>query len=338
MHGYSEKLRSATVRTISTATLSSAVLNLCATFGVAAVAMMLAFRLMDGSMDLFHALFALVLAPEFFAPIRAFASDFHASLDGKNTLAHILNLLGESSASAAGHREDVDIPLWDESCTLQLDGVTYSYGDGQDALGPIDLVASGFERIAIVGRSGAGKSTLANLIAGFCAPENGRILVNGQQVELSCAQWKTQVRYIPQHPYVFRASVADNVRLYAPDSTDEEVAAVVEAVGLGNLVDELPYGLETMLGEGGRGLSGGQAHRIALARVLLDEHARVLVFDEPTAHLDIETELDLKGPMLAAMDKKLVFFATHRRHWLEDLDRTVSIDDEQLRSNEKGIA
>ena len=338
VHGYSEKLRRATVRTISTATLSSAVLNLCATFGVAAVAMMLAFRLMDGSLDLFRALYALILAPEYFAPIRAFASDFHASLDGKNTLAHVLSLLEGSSVSVAEHREDVGIPFWDESCTLLLDNVSYSYGDGRDALGPIDLKATGFERIAIVGRSGAGKSTLANLLAGLLLPEQGCVLVNGQQVDLSCEQWKTQVRYIPQHPYVFRASVADNVRLYAPQATDGEVVAAIEAVGLRQLVDELPDGLETMLGEGGRGLSGGQAHRIALARILLDEHARVLVFDEPTAHLDIETELDLKEPMLAAMDEKLVFFATHRMHWLEDMDRTVSVDDEKMHQNEEGIA
>ena len=138
--------------------------------------------------------------------------------------------------------------------------------------------------------------------------------------------WADCVRYIPQNPYIFRASLADNMRFYRPDATREQVEAAVRAVGLEALVDELPDGLDTLVGEGGRGLSGGEAHRVALARVLLDDRARVLVFDEPTAHLDIETERDLKQPMLAAMDGKLVLFATHRLHWMADMDRVIMLD------------
>ena len=333
---FSEKLRRATIRTLSTATLSSAVLDLCTTFGVAAVAMMLAFRLMDGSMSLAPALTALVLAPEYFSPIRAFASDFHSSLDGRNALEAVLRMTGplsdrEPDLSAEQPREQ--LPEWSKTCTLELDDVTFEY-DESSSVGPLSISASGFERIAIIGKSGAGKSTLADLIGGFRIPCDGSIKVNGVSSDLSDPSWKNQVRYIPQSPYVFNASLFDNIRFYAPNADTADVMRAVEAVGLAEFVDELPDGLNTIIGVGERGVSGGQAHRIALARLLVDPHARILIFDEPTAHLDIETERDLKPAMLAAMEGRLVFFATHRLHWVQDFERVITLDNGKVISDE----
>ena len=107
---------------------------------------------------------------------------------------------------------------------------------------------------------------------------------------------------------------------------DDEVARAVEVVGLEGLVDELPRGLDTRIGEGARPLSGGQAQRIALARAFLDRSRRILLFDEPTAHLDIETEMELKERMLPLMEGRLVFFATHRLHWVDDMDVVVVME------------
>lgn len=325
VYEYSERLRAATVRTLSTATLSSAVLDLCTTFGVAAVAMMLAFRLMDGSINLMTALAALVLAPEYFLPIRAFASDFHASLNGKNALRAVLEMLG---AGRQQTRQTPNAPIadWNASSELEVDGACYSYGTVPSGVGPVSLHASGFQKIAIVGRSGAGKSTLAGILAGFLDTESGRVLIDGKPADLTGPEWKRQVRYIPQNPYLFNLTLRENIAFYAPDAPEDAIMDAVKAVGLEELVGELPEGLDTVIGEGAQGFSGGQAHRIALARILLDDSARVLVFDEPTAHLDIETELELKREMLRVMEGRLVFFATHRLHWLQDMDCVIELD------------
>ena len=363
----SEALRTATVATLRTATLSSVVLDLCATFGVAAVAIMLAFRLMDGSIGLETGLFALIIAPEYFAPMRSFASEFHASLDGKNALAAVLafNDVGNEPVSDkvdpsaepgdaavphkleggeepesheppedSGESRAIDAPSdaasFDGLQSVVFEGVGYRYADGTWGVENMSFQLNAGDKVAVVGKSGSGKSTLANLFAGFVRPSAGTVRVNGEEADLACSAWQRQVRYIPQNPYVFRTSLLKNVRFYRPDASREDVERAVAAVGLDNVVAELPDGLDTVVGEGARGLSGGEAHRVALARVLVDDRAQVLVFDEPTAHLDIETERDLKEPMLAAMRGKTVLFATHRLHWCDDMDRIIDLGDTRL--------
>lgn len=339
----SEDFRVATDKTLRVATLSSVVLDLLATLGVAGVAMLLGFRLVDGSLPLFTGLAVLVIAPEYFAPLRQFAGDFHASLDGRNALADILGLI--DSQGGEDDAESLDIGPWTADSTLSLDGIAFRYPpDGEHeagnvALEGICLDAHGFAKVGIVGPSGSGKSTLASLLGGFLEPEDGRIGIDGREVPrdaLAGESWRRQMLYIPQDPHIFRASLRDNIAFYTPDCSDGDIAEAVRVVGLEPLVEELPHGLDTVIGEGGRTLSGGQAHRIALARALLDTSRRILVFDEPTAHLDIETELELKERMLPLMRGRLVFFATHRLHWLENMDVVVTLHDGKIARIEQG--
>ena len=336
----SEDFRYATVETLKTATLSGAVLDLVATLGVAGVSLMLGFRLIDGIMTLFPALATLVLSPEYFKPIREFAGDFHASLDGKNALKSITAIIANDAKEIA----PVDVEPWDESSKLRLDNIAYSYpvlesdkpAAGEDggatlsrrALEDVSFRVQGYTKVGIVGLSGSGKSTLANLIGGFARPDEGTIGVAGTRTaSLQQPSWQRQLLYIPQNPYLFHASLRDNIRFYSPDADDEAMAEAISVTGLDDLVKQLPDGLDTVIGEGGRGLSGGQAQRIALARALLDPSRKVLIFDEPTAHLDIETELELKERMLPLMEGKLVFFATHRLHWLANMDYILVLED-----------
>lgn len=321
----SERFREATVRTMRTATLSGAVLDLIATLAVAGVSVLLAFRLLDGSLPLAPALAALVLSPEFFGPIRRFASDFHASLDGRNALAAVLRAIEPSGAE---HADEPSMALWGPGSTLDLEDVSVARdGDAPPVLRGVSLSVRGPRVIGLVGPSGAGKSTLAMLLAGFLPPTGGRVLIDGGELaSLCCEAWRRQVLYIPQSPHVFPTTLRENLALYSPGASDAQVGDAVAAMGLTSLVAQLG-GLDAQVGEGGADLSGGQAQRIALARALLDPGRRILVLDEPTAHLDIETELELKERMLPLMSDRLVVIATHRLHWLAQMDEALVLRD-----------
>lgn len=346
----SERHREATMRTLRVAMLSSAVLDLFATAALAAVAIMLGFRLVDGSMTLFPALMALMLVPEFFKPIRAFAADYHASLDGKNALEHISALIQGSTtndaaasgstchddaASGSATNDDaapassasVAVPSRPRLATVSVHNVSFSYPDQPAALHNVSFSFSSPACIGIVGASGAGKSTLASVLAGMSDPTAGSFEVDGFALQtLRDPSWLSRVAYIPQHPYVFHATLRENVAFYTPNASAEAIDAAVRAMGLEQLVADLPDGLDTVIGEGARTVSGGQAQRIALARVLLDPSRQVLVLDEPTAHLDIETEYELKQRMVPLMRGRLVFFATHRLHWMAQMNHVLVLD------------
>lgn len=335
----SEKFRIATMKTLRTATLSGAVLDAFSTISLAAVAVMLGFRLVDGSITLLPALFVLVIMPDYFRPIREFASDYHATLNGKNTLTQVLEVLGCSAETAAkkeSHtpRLQVDAPKlepWQKLSVLTFEHIGISY-EGETALKDVSCSFGGFRKYGIVGPSGCGKTTLAQLLAGVLQPTQGSIVVNNHAIEtLSMSSWRKQVAYLPQSPHIFSTTLRNNLTFYQPDATEEEIAHALELVGLTSLVTELPKGLDTVVGEGGRSLSGGQSQRVALARAVLHRTCRVLVFDEPTAHLDIETEWELKQRMLPLMEGKLVFFATHRLHWLSEMDEILLLEDGQVR-------
>lgn len=363
----SERFRKATMKTLRVATLSGAVLDAFSTVSIAAIAVLLGFRLVDGSLGLYPALFVLVVMPDYFRPIREFASDYHASLDGKNALRSILDTLGAngeiSSESAdedttaainatAADNKSVgssttatrsavdkttsainDTTLSSPAFSLELRDVSFSYGSSSSsnantfALENISATFFGGQRIGIVGASGSGKSTLAHILAGLTDPTSGKIVLNEQRLStLNTPWWHHRVAYIPQDPHIFHASLRDNVAFYHPEASDADLEQVCSLIGLNSLIEELPEGINTIIGEGGHALSGGQAQRIAFARAFLNDECSVLIFDEPTAHLDIETELELKEHMLSLMQNKLVFFATHRMHWLSAMDSVVVLD------------
>ena len=390
----SEQFRKATMETLKTATLSGATLDMFATLALAAVAIMLGMRLIDGSLALLPALFVLILVPEYFRPIREFAADFHANLEGKNSL-HTISAMREATRYVP---PAVEVPTWNETSTLFLHEVEKVY-DGVSALRPFSGELQGYARVGVIGASGSGKSTLLRLLAGLedptISPRDGSatsaqdaaqgataaqgvaqgtaqgataaqgvaqgvvqgatapspapfVIRNGgdntradrksdtipdREMEsivldsLRQASWQDQIAYIPQDPYIFHATVRDNLAFYNPEASDAQIIDALHTLGLTQLLDELPQGLDTLLGEGGRELSGGQAQRIALARAFLDSKRKILLFDEPTAHLDVETEYELKAPMLALMQGKLVVFATHRLHWLDAFDVVYELDD-----------
>lgn len=318
----SERFRKATMASLKVGILSTFALDFFTTLSIAVVAVLLGLRLINEGILLFPALTILILAPEYFLPIRDFSSDYHATLDGKNAMTAVTEILHQPEAQVPA----VTVPRWQEDAQLTIDQLAFSYEE-KAALTDINLNVTGFKKIGIIGLSGSGKSTLINTLSGFLVPDSGEITLGGAKTTaFRQASWQEQLIYIPQNPYIYRLTLQENVAFYQPTATKEAVLKAIEVAGLTELLAELPQGLDTMLGEGERHLSGGQAQRIALARAFLDQRRKILLFDEPTAHLDIETEVALKERMLPLMENHLVFFATHRLHWMEEMDEIIVMD------------
>ncbi len=318
----SERFRKATMASLKVGILSTFALDFFTTLSIAVVAVLLGLRLINEGILLFPALTILILAPEYFLPIRDFSSDYHATLDGKNAMTAVTEILHQPEAQVPA----VTVPRWQEDAQLTIDQLAFSYEE-KAALTDIDLNVTGFKKIGIIGLSGSGKSTLINTLSGFLVPDSGEITLGGAKTTaFRQASWQEQLIYIPQNPYIYRLTLQENIAFYQPTATKEAVLKAIEVAGLTELLAELPQGLDTMLGEGERHLSGGQAQRIALARAFLDQQRKILLFDEPTAHLDIETEVALKERMLPLMENRLVFFATHRLHWMEEMDEIIVMD------------
>jgi len=318
----SERFRKATMASLKVGILSTFALDFFTTLSIAVVAVLLGLRLINEGILLFPALTILILAPEYFLPIRDFSSDYHATLDGKNAMTAVTEILHQPEAQVPA----VTVPRWQEDAQLTIDQLAFSYEE-KAALTDINLNVTGFKKIGIIGLSGSGKSTLINTLSGFLVPDSGEITLGGAKTTaFRQASWQEQLIYIPQNPYIYRLTLQENVAFYQPTATKEAVLKSIEVAGLTELLAELPQGLDTMLGEGERHLSGGQAQRIALARAFLDQQRKILLFDEPTAHLDIETEVALKERMLPLMENRLVFFATHRLHWMEEMDEIIVMD------------
>lgn len=322
----SEEFRHKTMAVLRVAMLSTFALDFFATLSIAVIAVYLGFNLLNGQILLFSTLAILILAPEYFLPIRNFAGDFHATLNGKNAFNRINQLIKLPKEPV----ENITLTSWNSEDQLNIQDLEFKYNKGTTIV-PLSLKIKGYEKVGIIGVSGSGKSTLINLLSGFLTPETSKIQIQNQTVTtLNILDWHNQLIYIPQNPYVFTASLRENIAFYTPQSSDEDIKNAIHIVGLDDLLKELPDELNTIIGQGKRVLSGGQAQRIALARAFLDKKRKIMVFDEPTAHLDIEKEVDLKQKMLPLMKNHLVIFATHRLHWMKEMDYILVMDHGKL--------
>lgn len=322
----SKRYRKATMSTLKVAFLSSFALDFFSMLSIATVAVFLGLRLIEGELLLLPALTALMLAPEYFLPVREVGNDYHATLNGKEAN-EAMQVILEEKGFRTQETQSVQLNEWNEQSALTLHDVSVQYDEHAPySIQDVDLTVKGKKKIGIIGASGSGKSTLTDVLGGFVEPTSGQITLNGNPlVHLQMKEWQKEVVYMPQHPYLFHMTLRENIRFYEPHATDEEVERAASEAGLSQLVAQLPNGLDEVIGEQGRGLSGGQAQRIALARTVLGKRS-IMLLDEPTAHLDIETEYELKKTMLPLFEDRLVFLATHRLHWMPDMDEIIVMD------------
>lgn len=314
-------VRSATMRTLRTAFLSALSMDMIAGFGVGFVAMVLGLRLLWGQLGLQTAIAVLLVAPEIFIPLRRAGAEFHASTEGQAAADRVVEVLDTPTAVT---RVETPLPRLPAPGTLDVSGlvVEYEHRD-RPALASFSMQVSEGARVALTGPSGSGKSTVLSALLGFVAPSGGAVTVDGRAAGADPA-WRDHFSWLPQRPHLFNATLAENLRLGAPVASDDELHAVLDAVGLTGLLSGLAAGLETAIGHDGLTLSAGERQRVALARALL-RPAPVLLLDEPTASLDPGTAARLAPALEPWLAGRSILVAAHEPVLLPHFDAIVDL-------------
>jgi thiol reductant ABC exporter CydD subunit len=323
-----EQYRRETMGTLRIAFISALVLELCAMLGTAVVAATIGVQLVGGNLTLQAGLTVLLLAPELYGPLRQVGQQFHAGAEGTAAAERIFQILDQRPETASWtDAESVRVPVRSpRDYGIVLRGVSYRYpGRPGRVLDSIDLELPAGSLTALVGESGSGKSTVARLLARLADPTDGAIRCGGDDLRtLDLDGWRAQVAWVPQHPTLFSGTVAENITLAAPHTTAAELEQAIDAAGLREVIESLPSGLQTTIGEAGRRLSAGQRQRIALARAFLKD-APLLVLDEPTAHLDSESAERIGESIERLAAGRTTLLIVHHPSLAQRAERTVHI-------------
>lgn len=304
--------RQLTMQVLRVAFLSALVLEFFATVGIAVVAVLIGFRLLGHELAFRDGLFVLLLAPEFYLPLRALGGLRHARMDAL-AAAQQLAALEDAPAPASAPLVGGRLSPADASPCLRFEAVHHVHAGRTATLRDCSFELRPNRVTALVGATGAGKSTLLNLLLGFAPPSSGRVVVDGVDLaELDIAQWRRQLAWVPQQTHVFEGSLRQNLLLAAPAARPAALERAAAASGLDAVIARAPQGWDTPLGERGLGLSGGELQRLALARALLREQARLWLLDEPTAHLDDDSARAMDRIIRDAAATRTVLLVAHR--------------------------
>ncbi|MCE8001835.1 thiol reductant ABC exporter subunit CydD [Billgrantia ethanolica] len=329
VHAAADEYRRLSMRTLRVAFLSSAVLEFFASVAIAVVAIYVGFGLLGyiefgpaEELTLFSGLLVLLLAPEFFQPLRTLAQHYHDRAAALGAADGMLALLSEPVRPTHSAASPPSAP---ERC-VALAAVTLTHPGRGQVLGPLDVVVERGDTLVVSGPSGAGKSALLQLLAGFVAPASGQRL----------AAPDLKIAWMDQRPLLIHGSLAENLRLAAPQASDAELERALAHAGLAELVAALPQGIHTPLGERGSGLSGGQAQRLALARVFLSD-AELVLLDEPTASLDEATEARvIESLRRLGKDGRTLVIATHHPALMAMASRRLALHEGREQALEAG--
>ncbi|WP_150237415.1 thiol reductant ABC exporter subunit CydD [Nocardiopsis quinghaiensis] len=346
LRGVGEEHRRATMGTLRIAFLSAFALELLSTLAVALVAVEVGLRLLGGHMDYQTALLVLILAPEAYLPLREVGARFHASVEGVAAAEQVFAELdrgrdaaggvpGEGTGGVPAPPPATGRPAPAAAGDIRFEGVELLHpGRDVPALSGLDLEVGAGEHLLLTGPSGAGKTTLLSLLLRLTEPTRGRISVRapgGRWEPLDAVpadDWRLGTAWVPQHPYLFDVSVADNIRLGAPEASMDRVREAARLAEADAFVSALPDGYHTRLGERGARLSAGQRQRIALARAMCRD-APLVLLDEPTAHLDPENAAAVRTAVTRLLEGRTAVIVAHDSGWAReafgDTLRTASL-------------
>ena len=249
----SEDYRTSTMKVLRVAFLSSLVLEFLSTVSIAVVAVLIGFRLLWGEIAFLPGFFVLLLAPEYYLPLRSLGAHYHARMEAIGAAEGVVEILQTPLPDRMPRQETVPVP--DTLLGVQFQSVEFAYEPGRPALRGATFNAEAGCVTALVGTSGAGKSTVMNLLLGFAKPQHGSIRINNLDLaRFDEAAWLEHVAWVPQHPHVFAGTLRDNIRMARPEATDEEVEAAARAAGAHDFILAMPQRYHTPIGERGAGL------------------------------------------------------------------------------------
>ncbi|MDG5788031.1 thiol reductant ABC exporter subunit CydD [Evansella sp. AB-P1] len=321
--------RDATMTVLKIAFVSSLMLEFISMLSIGLIALEVGLRLVIyEQLSFFTAFFVLILAPEFYNSLKELGSAFHAGRGSMGAAKKVIEELEmtEQPVQWGERRLEINSPP-----TIKLENVSFSYSEGKFALNNINLEIPPHSEVALVGRSGSGKSTLLNVISGIVSPTEGRISVQNQSLfDYKEKDWFDHISYISQNPYLFSGTIEENIAIGGRGiTTIEEIQQAAKKAGINEMIKSLEEGFDTMVGEGGRGLSGGEKQRVALARAFLKKPT-IILFDEPTVGLDLQTERILQQSIKELGKSATIITVAHRLHTIKNADKILFLEDGKL--------
>ncbi|WP_337019213.1 thiol reductant ABC exporter subunit CydD [Oceanobacillus massiliensis] len=325
--------RDATMDVLKVAFTNSLALEFISMLSVGLVALEVAVRMIIFQDITFYTGFLmLILAPEFYSKLKDLGSAFHTGRTSMGAVKKLEEELSEMSQTVQwGENRLHENPADSRIPTLEIIHAGFSYGAGAFTLKDIHTVIQPYDQVAIIGKTGSGKSTLLNMIAGLADPLEGEIRINGKnRKEILEKDWFDNISYISQDPYLFSGSIADNIAIgAAEEATREAIIDASQKAGIAELINSLEDAYDTPIGEAGRGLSGGERQRIAIARSFL-KHPSIILFDEPTTGLDLQTEQILTKAIQELGESSTVITVAHRLHTIKNADLILLMDKGEL--------
>lgn len=322
-----EDYREATRRTIQVFGIYEPLLKVIGTFTVAALVLLGAFRVIEGTLEVGVLLAAVLYTRNFFTPIDSLAMFYNSFQSASAALEKISGVLEETPAIADPAKPASFVA---RQGTIRFDRVSFGYSDDVEVLPPFDLTIPGGQTVALVGATGAGKSSVAKLIARFYDPTSGRITLDGRDLkDISNRDLRRAVALVTQEAYLFSGSVSDNIRLGNPRAGDAEVTAAAQAVGAHDFISALPDGYDTDVNKRGGRLSSGQRQLVSFARAFLAD-PRVLILDEATASLDIPSERLVQHGLKTLLADRTAIIIAHRLSTVAIADRVLVMQDGRI--------
>jgi ATP-binding cassette subfamily C protein CydD len=320
----SDDFRHATLSVLKIAFLSSFALEFLATISVALVAVIIGFRLFFGTLDFATGFVVLLLAPEFYLPLRQLGSHYHARLQGISAAADMLIILNAPLPSKNNnHTAHINM---EGNSTISVHDLNFSYPNSNEGINNINLTLPSTGLVAIVGASGSGKSTLLDCMLGFHPEVIQHISIDQQPLTTAdISQLQQNIAWIPQKPTLFYDTIGANIKLGNPGVSNAALEQAAQQAGALEFINNLPDGFNTLIGEQGEGLSGGQKQRIALARAFL-KNAPILMLDEPTAHLDSQTEQLIQNAIAEYAKEHLVITIAHRLNTVRNAKQLIVME------------